>query len=308
MEEKNIFLNIQKFSTLLNKSISTEYKINHWNNYRNQIKSFIGKNIHNKKEKKIIVLGAGDCGDINLKFFKNNFKKVLLTDIDKNALKRGIKKQNISNINYSTIDYTGLDNINFYEKLIALLNKGKEIKKVKNYIDSSLENIKIRNLINMLQYKFEVVLSLPIYTQFFYQHFQTLINYYEIYKKYNSTDISEISTFMLNKTKTVIKNYNYFIKEITTENGRIIALLDMLEYKSESKEIKKIKKLQTLKKRHEKDKFIKILIKKSGFGIPNFALKNLNDIFSERKSKWLLWNFDENRTFIVKIILFQKII
>lgn len=308
MKKNTNLLDIKNFSTLLNNSISTEYKINNWNNYRNKIKSFINKNIQNKKEKKIVVLGAGDCGDVALKFLKNNFKKVLLTDIDENALKRGLKSQNNSDIEYNIIDYTGLDNIKFFEKLISLLNKVKGVHKIINYIDNSLENIKQKNLPNELQDEFEVVLSLPIYTQFLYQHFQTLINYYKIYKKYNSNEISEISTFILNKTKTVIKNYNYFIKEITTENGRIISLLDMLEYKSDSKEIKKIRSLETLKKRKDKDKLIKNLIKKSGFGIPNYAFNDLKDIFSEKKSKWLLWNFDKNRTFIVKIILFEKII
>ncbi|TYB32080.1 MAG: hypothetical protein FXF47_00870, partial [Candidatus Mcinerneyibacterium aminivorans] len=292
-----MILNVETYLSILNKSISTNYKIKNWKHYRQEVVEFIKSNIKLSNYKNAAVFAAGDCGDIDLRFLSQNFEEILLTDISSKNIKIGIKKQlnptRTQNFSIKTFDYTGLDKNDFYKKIIELLLNKEHIEKIKDFITEELNSLNADKIYSTIPRKYNIVISLPVYSQLFYQHIIAILDYHNIYKKYSKDKLSNFKTFLLNKMPIIIDNYNSLLHNIISKDGILISLIDMLEYKNTSATLQKISKDMN-------NNLIENQIKKSGYGISNFALDNLKKYFSIINSKWLLWPFNKKRTYLVK--------
>jgi len=297
-----MLLDIEKFSNILNNSISTEYKISNWKQYRNNIMKFIKSNIDLNEVSSTAVFATGDAGDISLKFLLNNFKEILLTDISKKLLYKGLQKQlpeKSKKISLKTFDYTGLEQNNFYQKIINSLQNNENIKKIKINISKEMDSINFNSLCKNIKKTYDIIISLPIYTQLFYQHFIAILDYYNINQEYSDEKINNFKNFILNRMPIIINNYNKLLHYTVKNNGFLVALIDMLEYKNSSNILRKIKTTRS-------NNLIESEIEKHSYGISSYGIDNLKKYFQKRSSKYLVWPFNEKRSFIVKALLFKK--
>lgn len=64
-----------------------------WEAYRKTLTSFI--TAHAPKGGTLLIVGAGECNDMDLKTLLTHFEKLVLLDIDTAAMERGLKKQGV---------------------------------------------------------------------------------------------------------------------------------------------------------------------------------------------------------------------
>lgn len=81
--------------------------------HRQQIKRLI-QSEEKARNKRICILGAGNCNDLDLKYLTSLFKEIHLVDIDESALMNGVRKQKVNGFPniyvHGNIDLTGIYN------------------------------------------------------------------------------------------------------------------------------------------------------------------------------------------------------
>ena len=120
-----------------------------WKSHREAVVKLQEKNIFSVRDDidTAIVLGAGNCDDIDLNYLCSKVSKLTLVDMDLEIMKSGVEKQNLSQENYKkiefvgNIDFTGLEDTKFYEELEELLERSKKPKQVLKLITKSLKLI-----------------------------------------------------------------------------------------------------------------------------------------------------------------------
>ena len=81
----------QRFNIQLNQS--TYDRFDAWKDYRKQLTSWVLFALGSKKNQSILVVGAGNLGDLDLQSFKEH--QLHFLDIDLSSVKKGVMRQQI---------------------------------------------------------------------------------------------------------------------------------------------------------------------------------------------------------------------
>ncbi|WP_054743135.1 hypothetical protein [Cellulosilyticum ruminicola] len=98
-----------------------------WADYRSGVTEYIVVHCENKKE--IALFGAGRCNDVDLKTLLAHFEKVILVDMDLEAMKAGIKYQGLQNesrIILEVADFVGISSDDYRQFADILVSKVRE--------------------------------------------------------------------------------------------------------------------------------------------------------------------------------------
>lgn len=195
-----------------------------WKKYREFLSHTIVEKIEGNCES-IIIWGAGPCNDIDLQYFVEKFKQVILIDIDMNSMMEGIKKQSLEgNSKIITIecDFLGITD-NEYQYFEDMLIKKESSKKIIKYIRKLANGVDDTD-INIMLSKKQISICVGVHSQLLTQFIATLASYCKNYSRKEVKKIYDEFMYMCNK---ICKRLNEKIIALSTD--RIFMGFDIVE-------------------------------------------------------------------------------
>jgi hypothetical protein len=200
-----------------------------WHNHRMEISNLVSKTLAYVGDREnVIIFGAGNCDDLNLSYFTDQFRYVWLADVDLTSMKEALKSLESSLLNQLQLvptDFTKLDQIDFYDRFKILLNEKANVEQIILFLNHSGQQIAQIELLPHLKSSFQVVVSSAVYTQLFYM--QALSMFAEYIKNYNKEEIADIISALLELRSQIITEYNDLLVSLLAPSGRIIVWTDV---------------------------------------------------------------------------------
>lgn len=294
---------ISEFNTDVNNSGSLDGKYKRWHTYRTQVSEFIMESISSKQNLgSIIVLGAGECNDIDLKFLLSNFDKVVLTDTDISGINNGIKRQRLNadeekKIEVEQVEYTGLEFVGFFDMLSTMVSNGAAADEVISFIQNALKTVVPFNVLRSHKNRFDYVLSCPIYTQLVYTQAQVLMKVLTELTLYNEEEIQSIDETFKEHMPRVIENYNDILISVASKDAIITVLTDIVEVQGQKELLSKIE--QALSQKPLETRALEQIVSSSGLEFGQIGRADLLGKIDAKTSLYSMWPFDEYKDYLV---------
>lgn len=210
-----------------------------WRNHRAQVTGLF-HDVFSKKSSvdKIAIFGAGNCDDLDLDDLALNCNTIYLFDLDVESMKRGIQNFSASTrnqIELIELDVTGLNKIDFEQKLTSLLESGEKAEKIVQYLIATMNHLVGISENKAWLESFDIVAISAIYTQLFYNWaLDTLSEYNE---KYNQNDLDKIKEGFLDLRDQIVLTFQDSVSKFCHPNGFFISWSDMLKMENEYMEV-----------------------------------------------------------------------
>lgn len=277
------------FFQQLNRSQELQVQYKHWAGYREAITAYIIEHTMDmQKTIKVVIIGAGNVNDIDLRKLVNHFQEVVLTDIDLESMTRGQERQSVKGCLVKEVDYLGLG-IN-QEGLYELdLNHEKAFDR---YLDKCVKEINCGELA-LQTLDSDIIVVLPIYTQLFFGYIDN-----DLKIRLNDHLISEEIYFkclhkLLEYMPIVIQSFNDGITSKLNENQKVIVFSDLLEDQPDGIYDQQYL-IQNMDQAYER------YVEQYGMGLGHYGLFHLEEKLNHLDGKWFRWPFSENRVLLVK--------
>jgi hypothetical protein len=289
----------KKFNQILNQSDDNRFNV--WKEYRdsltNHLLEVIDK-LNNRPD--IIIIGAGNSDDIDLRKLEEKSNKLVLTDIDDLALKSAKEKYQLNNVDLISIDYLGFeDNAlwnNFLTNIIKL-----EVSKYEDYINMMFDSAKPLQF-RKYQNKFDYVIVSPIYTQLLLPSFLQQLSFLEDINL-SEFSLKSLKELFLKKLSNVIIEFNSNILKLGKNNSHYTIISDIFEVDIDSDFYKDA---ETAFNNDKMDILLEDYRDKYGYGLGDYGLEHFKDYIKPTNSIWLKWPFSDKRILYNKIVDFIK--
>lgn len=277
-----------------------------WTNHRKTIRELQEKNIfsNNRDIDDAIILGAGNCDDIDLNYLCAKVSRLTLVDIDLESMKMGAKKQNLSKEDYEKlefigdIDFTGLQDISFYEDLQKLLRESSKPKKILKLITKSLQNIENKTLLN--QNSYSLIISGAVHSQLTALAINLLNKYSHNYRK---KDFLKIHKDLIYMDDIIALKYNDLIMSLAKEDAIIFSWFDLKEFSQQQNNYSDIDKVNEYCLQGNSEKVIELVTKNKYVGFHGYLDLNKRALEKDLKIKpWVnfwIWQFNSKKSFLV---------
>jgi hypothetical protein len=201
-----------------------------WENHRTQITELIrGSLPDNLSAPTAIILGAGNCDDLDLKQLSDLFTEITLSDIDGEATRIASDSvdQTISGkikIDEGT-DYTKLDQIDFYHHFQQLLEDRAEWSRIVTFLQEAPKRLEAYDLYLPWKHHFQVVISSAVYTQIFY--IEALSRFAKYAQFYTGNETNCIVQALAQLRDAIISQYNDLLLSLVQPGGQVIVWTDV---------------------------------------------------------------------------------
>jgi hypothetical protein len=204
-----------------------------WEGHRNEIKLLVSHSLSDAGELgRAIVLGAGNCDDLDLHFLCDAFSQLTLVDIDTLSLQEGVNRvapDLLGRIELlGNIDFTKLDQVNFYSRFTDLLEKKASPQELNFFLTNIPSEILSCPLLKKWEGQFSVVISSAVYTQIFYIHVLTLFGVHV--SNYTAEEVRGILGLLGELRNSMLKAYNDLMVSLLEEGGTIIVWSDVVKF------------------------------------------------------------------------------
>lgn len=294
---------IQTFNEMLNKS--DDERFNLWRNYREKITALI-VSAYNENPPKVLLLGAGNSDDIDLRKINTHAKHLYISDIDENALRSSLVKYGLSSADITLLpaEYTGLGNnskwVNFVHEALKVTN----VNAAKAFANDLLESTVGYTFLSQYHHEFDHIIISPIYTQLLMQQLQTNLQVLD-QMHYNVRLIEILSRSFLDIMPSLIQSFNLNVLNLLADGGRLTVMSDIFEAQNGSDFINKIRTI--INDNHKMDEFYKDYASQYGKGLGDFGVHHLDQMLTPERVKWVEWPFSKDRRFIVKVVSYFNI-
>jgi hypothetical protein len=276
-------------------------RIGKWISHRQEIKFLIEQSLGKLSEKdEIIILGAGNCDDLDLPYLADKFRTVALADIDHDSMQTaasGLEPLLHSKIKLlDSLDFTGLDQIDFYTRLQNLLEHQTPAIQLVAFLEEISIEVARKPVLAHLRKRYAAVISSAVHTQLFYLH---ALSMFAIYANlYGKHDVKLIVEGIAALRDFLIRQYNDMLFSLAKSNGVVIIWTDIILLDEQTDFIKE--KLYALLNEKERVEFM--LRSMGSYGIESavLALQDLNDkmaVEGKLLRSWL-WPFNAEKHFM----------
>lgn len=286
---------METFNNNVNNSGNIQTKYENWAEYRQQINRFISRSVTGTKS--IIVLGAGECNDIDLHFLSDMFDQVTLSDVDAKSIDDGIARQKLDGeqsrrISKIQADYTGLSQASFFDELSKLAMGRAHHKEIEAYIINTIDSIKTDSILGRHKNTYDAVLVCPTYTQLGYTQIEVLLKILYQYNIYPLVELNKILAIMHSQMATIIKNYNSLILSLAKDNGIVFTLADMAE-------ITDISVIQRLASNIKDFEYLNQFVLEEGLDFGKIGREDMKSKIKMIVEDWGIWPFDDEKHYLV---------
>jgi len=294
---------IEIFNSNLNQDTQKRYE--RWMEYRTKIDDFLFPILSDStlEKNQALVIGCGNLDDLNLQTISKLFNKIILTDVDLESVKEGVKRQGISNGNleFTRVELTGFEDSKFFDTFVQVIMESKDQDTIQAYIDGKMNSIEAYQFLPGKSY--DLILVTPIYTQLIYNQ---ILNITQTLRElgHDSVMLEWLEAYMLDLMPGVIERLNENIKNILSPKGSLVVLSDIFQSQNGTEFDQLIKKAIQSKK--ETDKVYQYYQEKYGYGLGDFGLFDLDASMKVINYRWIIWPFDQDISMVVKIKAYKK--
>lgn len=204
-------------------------RYDYWQEHRQVATSFILEASQKSTESNsIIILGAGNCDDIDINKLASIFSRIVLVDITETSLNKAYhsfsKFTQEKVVLRGNVDLLSIDTSDFYPKLKRLLEQRASVEDILNLINYTRTSMK-SSILQDLKGKFDVVVSSAIYTQLFEARLNEILN--SCSNSYDSTQKNKIMNEIQRLGRELIEQYNNLLTFLTKKHGVIVTWSDV---------------------------------------------------------------------------------
>lgn len=287
-------MNLKTFNCELNNSYSRHLKFEKWTSYRQEITDFVNENLAVSKGN-LLVLGAGNCHDLNLKDLLQQGHALILTDIDGNSMIDGVERQKVQ-AEVIEMDYLGLSDRHWIDELQRICLSGHPIEFTK-WLSHLMATVKEEHFVWHGK-QIDVTLCLPIYTQLLFSQVEGQLRQYWLSDVLREEDYNDYVRALLDIMPSIIGYFNEGLLDLVEKGSQVIVLSDCLEDVPEG----------SYSQAYEAGKFEQAYdqyCQTYGMGLGHYGLYNLEAQTTPSKSKWFRWPFAHDRVLFVKGIIIK---
>jgi len=299
---------MEVFNRKLNKSVDEDSQAS--KTFRSQI-DFLLKSSFEKVEEnqKAVVIGTGKMSDFSLSFFVKNFEEVILTDIDLLTVNEAVKyerltKKDTQKITKIRMEYTGFEQNKFFEDFKERIVNCHSYDKLEKVIKSKLEGLENYRFLKAYEGEADFVYVSPIYTQLVYNQ---LLRECAVLRenRYPEHFIKYLEEILLDEMVGVIERFNKNIVKTLKHNGTLFVLSDIFEVDINSNFYHRVN--NGIRNYDVMEEIYKGYQQKFGIGLGDFGLINLDEKLKSTLSRWLIWPFNDQKVFVVKLKIYKNI-
>lgn len=278
-----------------------------WNSHREKINFILNKQIFSVSPiKDAVVLGAGRCEDIDLKFLLNNIEILTLVDYDYSSMEKALERQQLTVeekkriILKGNIEFTGFYDEHFINKVINKIKEKEEPKSIMQFIMEHLNSSKsnIKELLNNKEYSLLICGSV---------HSQLIVPFMQIAlidSDYSNEFMSQLGII----ANTLAENYNRDLLSLIKEGGWLFSFFDVMELSEKNYTLQYESIIDNLINRSEFEEIDEIILKKGGVAGARHAYNHLEEEakrYNPHKESWI-WQFRNNKKYYVRSLCFCK--
>lgn len=277
-----------------------------WEHHRKKINSILEEQVFNQgKIRDAIILGAGRCEDIDLKFLLERVEHLTLVDYDYSSMEKALDRHLLTIeekarvILKGNVEFTGLyqkENIEILEKKIMAKESCESIsafimKSLKEY-SSDLKTLSTKN-------KYSLVMSGAVHSQLIIPYVQMASAQAE-YKEYLMKEAAAVADAMA-------ENYNESLLSLVRPGGRMFSYFDVLELSEKSRTIQYEAELNRLQGEEREECAEEIMYQNGGVAGARYGYQHLHILTGKYKpceTSWI-WSFRDNKKYYVRSLCFS---
>lgn len=295
---------VEQFNHDVNSSDCLRYE--KWSDYRTQINLFFEPYFTKDKQKEsLLILGAGNCDDLDLSFYKSHFSSITLADIDIKSTKQGLLRQKLSLNDCKLVqaDFTGHEKTSYFDQFIDDLAMLSSISEIHAYLKEKMKSIMSHQFMETYHHHFDTIIISPVYTQLFYNQVQNAVL---VLKELNVEQplLDSILSQCLQDMISIIDHFNQNSLKLLKPNGSIFVLSDIFQSKIDEPFYQEI--LKSIHLTDEMDKLHETYVDSYGYGLGDYGLYSMFNHFTDEIHSWLLWPFSDQIHLCVKIVSFEN--
>lgn len=295
---------VEQFNHDVNRSDLNRYE--KWVDYRNKINLFLEPYFtKNKKQGSLLILGAGNCDDLDLSFYKSHFSTITLADIDIKSTKQGILRQNMTVEDFDIVqaDFTGHEELSYFDHFIDDISMLSSISEIQAYLKEKMKFLKKHQFMKTYDGHFDVIIISPIYTQLVYNQIQNAV----LVLKEMEVEQSILDFILAQTLQDMIQIIDLFNKNclnLIKPSGSIFVLSDIFQSKLDDPFYQEVK--NSMNSINQMDMLYQKYVDRYGYGLGDYGLYSMRQHFQNEMHAWLLWPFSEEIYLCVKIVSFQN--
>ena len=268
------------------------------------------KNVFEKldSKQKAVIIGAGKMSDFTLNLFVRFFNEIVITDVDLETVNGELRYMRLpakqrSKIDLMRVEYTGFEVNKFFEDFKERIVNCHSFEKIEKVIKSKLEGMNRYRFLKAHEGAVDFMYISPIYTQLVYNQ---LMRECAILREsgYPEHLIKFIEGFMLDEMPNVIDRFNNNIVKAMKKGGEIFVLSDIFQLDKKSGFFRRVK--NGIKNHSVMEEIYDGYKAKYGMGLGDFGLFNLDEKMDSYLSRWLIWPYNEESSFVVKLKIYKK--
>jgi hypothetical protein len=276
-------------------------RIGKWMSHRQEIKYLIENSLgefHAKDE--AIILGAGNCDDLDLDYLAARFNRVTLADIDNDSMQvsvNGLDPQLQLRIKcLDSLDFTGLDQIDFYARFQNLLDQQASAAQLAAFLQEASAEVVKKPVLAQYKKRYTAVISSAVHTQLFYLH---ALSMFAIYAKlYVKNDVKRIVEGIAALRDIILRQYNEMLFALARSDGAVVMWTDIILLDTQTEFIKE--SIYALSNEEKRAQFMLRLMGSYGIDSAVLALQDMHDkmaVEGKLLRSWV-WPFSAEKQFI----------
>jgi hypothetical protein len=280
----------KEFNQQLNRSYGYQEKYRNWKGYRAEISRFVSGQTPVGSD--CLLLGSGYLNDVDLSFSQIQYNSMTCVDIDLPSTLLGLKQQGLEGqqkIRSIEADVSGLPD-SFFDDVSQKIDR-EDLLDLQRYLDEVEMKPGISGLAGQ---SFDTVLVSALYSQLVLPQVIQLLS-----SKSSQSFIDSVVRLILNFMPRFLHRLNTLFYELMKPGGHMIVWSDLLEFRKEDPVLHDL--ISHIGDNEFIGGFYDSYVAQYGHGISSFGMENLFERLEVLESKWLLWPFDESRTFLVKM-------
>ncbi len=279
-----------------------------WKDHRQIINDILYYKIFcNDKIKEAVILGAGRCEDLDLKFLLKNVESLTLVDYDYNSMKQSLNRQKLTIeerqkvILKGHVEFTGFYEEEFINEVTNRIKEKQEVEDIINFVIEKLHSAN-SNIIELLGNKeYSLVISGAVHSQLIVPLMEIIL----VDTVYANAFMPKIGYI----ANTLGEKYNKSLLSLMKYNGWMFSFYDVMELSERNNTLQYEEIINNLISKNEYKEIDAIINKKGGVAGARhsyYHLENLVMPYKPYKQSWI-WQFRENKKYYVRSLCLKNI-
>ncbi len=278
-----------------------------WEPHRQNINKALFENILKRdKLQNALILGAGRCDVMDLKFLLDNIKHITLVDYDYKSMEDAIERQGLTADEKQRItlkgqiEFTGFYNGDNIDIITKAMEKNEEEKKLVSDIINYIENIN-HDLCSLLgDEKYQLVISGAV-------HSQLIVPFLELAKA-DKKYMDEILRYIGHIANIFAEKLNENLLRLVQDEHYLLSYFDVMEMSDRNNTMIFCSLLNGLLLQGEYGKIEELLSRNSGVAGARHGCNHLKQLAGQEnysENAWI-WNYRDDKKYYVKCVSVKK--